>query len=230
MFKEAIIIAGGKGTRLKSVYSEGPKPMVPVNGVPFLTRLMEYLKQSGIARVILATGYMHEKIEEHYGNSCHGMALAYSVETEPLGTGGAIAQALKKATKPEVLVLNGDSFFDVDLQRFFQEFEQSDASVQLALKRLPDVARYGTVVLDESGTISSFNEKGAKGSGLINGGVYALKVADVMTVFPTEPFSFEYDFLAPEQVGILKRGQEFDGKFIDIGTPESLKRAETLFS
>ena len=230
MFREAIVLAGGKGTRLKSVYSEGPKPMVPINGVPFLTILMDYLVKSGISKIILATGYMHDTIADYYGSSFQSCSLAYSVEKEPLGTGGAIAQAMDKVTSTEVLVLNGDSFFGIDLPSFYQEFSESGGHVQLALKRLPDIARYGTVSLAENGAIAAFNEKGGKGDGLINGGIYALKTHEVSATFPKGAFSFEYDFLAKDLPGILKRGQVFDATFIDIGTPESLKKAGQLFT
>ena len=229
MFREAIILAGGKGTRLKSVYSEGPKPMVPINDTPFLTILMDYLVTSGVTRIILATGYMHEKISSYYGDDFKGCSLVYSIEKEPLGTGGGIAQAMDKVSVSEVLVLNGDSFFGVDLPQFYEDFKQKETSVQLALKRLPDIARYGTVALGERGVIVSFNEKGGTGEGLINGGVYALRRQEVSAVLPKGAFSFEYDFLAKNQQGIVKRGQEFNATFIDIGTPESLEKAGKLF-
>jgi len=175
MLKEAIILAGGFGTRLREVVADVPKPMAPVNGNPFLDYLLRYLKHYGIERVVLSVGHLSEKIINHYGNSFNGIEIVYSVEAEPLGTGGGIRLAMEKCKDYDVLVLNGDSFFSIDLHSFYNKYSDSVADGALALRYVDDCARYGTIVLGEMDIIKSFNEKsGHKTPGVINAGVYIL--------------------------------------------------------
>src|ERR1700756_184045 len=149
MLKEAIILAGGFGTRLREVVANVPKPMAPVNQKPFLDYLLKYLAHYEIKRVILSVGYLAEKIKEHYGNSFAGMEIVYSVEKEPLGTGGGIRLAMEKCKDYDVVVLNGDSFFEIDLHSFYNQYSDSVGDGALALRKVANAARYGTIKLGE---------------------------------------------------------------------------------
>mgnify|MGYP003390705263 FL=1 len=165
---EAIILCGGKGTRLKEVVNDVPKPLAPIDGIPFLSILMKYLKAQGIRRVILATGYMHEKIENLYGNCYEGMEIVYSVEQNPLGTGGAIAKALRKVMNENVLVLNGDSVIKFQLNEIKKQFDEIKKQFSeiknhslLILKPMERVERYGAVKTFEN-RVTAFEEKSFK--------------------------------------------------------------------
>lgn len=228
MFKEAIIIAGGKGTRLNSSLTDVPKPMALIGDTPFLSILLRLLKRYGVERVILATGYMHQVISEYYGSRFEGLTVRHSIETVPMGTGGAIAMALKHTRQPQVLVLNGDSFFSIDLGQFHRLFTKSKTAIQLALKPLMGVSEYGSVSIDDQNNVTTFHEKGRGGNGLINGGVYALDVQQVLTTLPSGAFSFETEFLSKPPAHISIRGEVFDELFIDIGTPQRLEHARSI--
>ena len=169
--KEAIILCGGLGTRLRSVISDVPKPMAPINNKPFLAFVLEYLKKQNISRVVLAVSYKYEIIQEYFGNSYLGMQILYSIEKEPLGTGGAILEALNLINSDSCYVLNGDTFFDVNLDRL----KLDDSDICVALKPMKNFDRYGSVDIDNNSYISAFNEKKFTSNGLINGGVYLIK-------------------------------------------------------
>ncbi|EHF1082058.1 NTP transferase domain-containing protein [Campylobacter coli] len=211
---QAIILCGGLGTRLKSVIKDIPKPMAPINNKPFLEFIFEYLKKQGIKEVILAVSYKYEVIQEYFKDEFLGIKIKYSIEKEPLGTGGAIKEALK-FIKNEAYVLNGDTIFDIDLKKLIL----NNSKICLALKQMNDFDRYGTVNVDEQGIVTSFEEKVFKKQGLINGGIYLLK-KDIFDEFSLEKkFSFE-EFLQ-ENYKLLKiQTQIFDDYFIDIGIPE----------
>ncbi|NVJ47603.1 MAG: NTP transferase domain-containing protein [Cytophagia bacterium] len=230
MVKEGIILAGGLGTRLKSIVADSPKSMAPINGKPFLSVLFDYLREFGIERIILSIGYKHEQISGYFGDSYQGMSLDYVVETDLLGTGGALAQSLQYVRESKVLLLNGDSFFRIDLDDFDHQFEETGADVLLALKPMSDVSRYGSVKINKKGKVLSFNEKGGSGSGVINGGVYLLRVDNISAELPTGRSSFENDFLAKTDSQINVFGQVFEDMFVDIGTPESYQQAISLLT
>ncbi|HEG0584703.1 TPA: NTP transferase domain-containing protein, partial [Campylobacter jejuni] len=166
---QAIILCGGLGTRLKSVIKDIPKPMAPINDKPFLEFIFEYLKKQGIKEVILAVSYKYEVIKEYFKDEFLGIKIKYSIEKEPLGTGGAIKEALK-IIKNEAYVLNGDTFFGIDLSKL----KLNGGKICLALKQMNDFDRYGTVNVDGLGLVISFEEKVFKKQGLINGGIYLL--------------------------------------------------------
>jgi D-glycero-alpha-D-manno-heptose 1-phosphate guanylyltransferase len=221
---EAIILAGGLATRLSSVISDRPKAMVDVAGRPFLEILLDRIAINGVARAILATGHMHNLIEAHFGSRQGDLEILYSVENHPLGTGGAVWQALKLATRNDVLVINGDTLFDVDLQAFYRFHRDLQAGITLALKPMQDFDRYGTVELKE-GRIVGFREKTRTDKGLINGGIYLLdRRAIEQYAFP-EVFSLEHDLLEKKLGEITVGGFVHNGYFIDIGVPEDLIRA-----
>ncbi|OIN33718.1 D-glycero-D-manno-heptose 1-phosphate guanosyltransferase [Campylobacter jejuni] len=214
---QAIILCGGLGTRLKSVIKDIPKPMAPINDKPFLEFIFEYLKKQGIKEVILAVSYKYEVIKEYFKDEFLGIKIKYSIEKEPLGTGGAIKEALK-FVKNEVYVLNGDTFFDIDLSKL--KLEKS--KICLALKQMNDFDRYGTVNVDEQGFVISFEEKIFKKQGLINGGIYLLD-KDIFNEFNLEKkFSFE-EFLQENYKNLKARAEIFDDYFVDIGVPEDYR-------
>lgn len=177
---QAIILCGGLGTRLKSVIKDIPKPMAPINDKPFLEFIFEYLKKQGIKEVILAVSYKYEVIKEYFKDEFLGIKIKYSIEKEPLGTGGAIKEALK-IIKNEAYVLNGDTFFGIDLSKL----KLNGSKICLALKQMNDFDRYGTVNVDEQCLVISFEEKVFKKQGLINGGIYLLK-KDIFDKFDLE--------------------------------------------
>ncbi|EAK0364651.1 D-glycero-D-manno-heptose 1-phosphate guanosyltransferase [Campylobacter jejuni] len=215
---QAIILCGGLGTRLKSVIKDIPKPMAPINHKPFLEFIFEYLKKQGIKEVILAVSYKYEVIKEYFKDEFLGIKIKYSIEKEPLGTGGAIKETLK-FVKNEAYVLNGDTFFDIDLSKL----KLNESKICLALKQMNDFDRYGTVNVDEQDLVISFEEKVFKKQGLINGGIYLL-TKDIFNDFALqEKFSFE-EFLQENYNNLKARAEIFDDYFIDIGVPEDYSR------
>lgn len=214
---QAIILCGGLGTRLKSVIKDIPKPMAPINDKPFLEFIFEYLKKQGIKEVILAVSHKYEVIQEYFKDEFLGIKIKYSIEKELLGTGGAIKEALK-FIKNEVYVLNGDTFFDIDLSKL----KLNGSKICLALKQMNDFDRYGTVNVNEQGFVISFEEKIFKKQGLINGGIYLLK-KDLFDDFSLmDKFSFE-EFLQENYKNLKARACMFDDYFIDIGVPEDYR-------
>ncbi|EAL0657799.1 D-glycero-D-manno-heptose 1-phosphate guanosyltransferase [Campylobacter jejuni] len=215
---QAIILCGGLGTRLKSVIKNIPKPMAPINNKPFLEFIFEYLKKQGIKEVILAVSYKYEVIKEYFKDEFLGIKIKYSIEKEPLGTGGALKETLK-FIKNEAYVLNGDTFFDIDLSKL----KLNGSKICLALKQMNDFDRYGTVNVDKHGFVISFEEKVFKKQGLINGGIYLL-TKDIFNDFALqEKFSFE-EFLQENYIKLKARAEIFDDYFIDIGVPSDYER------
>ncbi|EAJ5678739.1 D-glycero-D-manno-heptose 1-phosphate guanosyltransferase [Campylobacter lari] len=211
---QAIVLAGGLGTRLKSVVQDLPKPMAPINGKPFLAFVLEYLKKQGITEVILSVSYKYELIQECFKDEFDGMKIRYNIEKELLGTGGAIKDALK-FIQNQAYVLNGDTIFDIDLKKLVL----NDSKICIALKQMQNFDRYGTVNVDDQGIVISFEEKVFKKQGLINGGIYLLK-KDIFDEFDLEKkFSFE-EFLQKKYKTLKIQTQIFDDYFIDIGIPE----------
>ena len=225
--KEAIILAGGFGTRLQGVVKDVPKPMAPVNGKPFLTYILDYLVDYGYTKVILSVGYLHEKIEEYFGNQYKSLEIDYAVETEPLGTGGGIAYAMSKCSSDHVLVINGDTMFKVNLAEFEQFFDENDSLLSIVLREVEDVNRYGSVTIGNNNLITLFSEKGvSSGRGFINGGVYMIN----RTLFDKYPqprkFSFEKDLIEKYYTQEQFFAMLSNGYFIDIGIPEDYARAQ----
>lgn len=223
---EAIILAGGIGSRLASVLSDRPKPMAPIGERPFLEYLLGTLVRNGCRRILLSTGHRAEMIEQYFGPRYLDMEVVYIREDEPLGTGGALALALRAANEPSVLVLNGDTYAEVDYSAMLQTHLISASKWTMALRKVEDASRYGSVMVDSNGIVSSFGEKAAIGRGLINSGVYLVQ-RDVFLNFDLpRKFSIERDFLMC--YAKLLKPQSFitDGYFIDIGIPEDLERAQ----
>lgn len=229
---EAIILAGGLGTRLRSVVADVPKCMAPVGGKPFLWYVLRYLsrREHGVTRVILSVGHLREQViswaEEHKRE--YPFSIAYSPEDEPLGTGGAIRRACAVAQDRHVASLNGDTLFDVRLDRLLATHKERGYAVTLSLKEMSRPDRYGTVALAGDGGILGFEEKAPKERGLVNGGVYVIDRE--AGIFPEgeEKFSFERAVLEPlAGSGGRLGGMVSDGYFIDIGIPQDYARAQT---
>lgn len=222
---EAIVLAGGFGTRLREVVPDLPKPMAPVAGRPFLEILLHALASKGFRRVILSLGFMADKVVAHFGDQFAGMELVYEVEDIPLGTGGAVRQALLSCRDDHVFVFNGDTYLDLEVVDVEAHWQTHHAPIIVA-REVPDTARYGRLNTEEQRVIG-FLEKGMAGAGLINAGCYVLPV-DVLDAFALgQAFSLETDYLA-KTVG-MQRTDLFvtNGHFIDIGVPEDYARAQS---
>ena len=226
---QAILLCGGMGTRLRSVVSDRPKPMADICGKPFLQYLLEMLREKGITEVIFALGYMGEMIEEYFQDgSAFGLKIAYSYEEEPLGTGGAIRNALPKILEEEVLVLNADTYFPMDYQGLLRFHQENDGDFSLATRAVPDISRYGAVRRDAAGRILAWNEKLEDGgqplAGEINGGIYVMKKSLIAEI-PEGKQSLEQDCV-PKWLSEGKRifGLPFDGYFMDIGIPKDYQQ------
>ena len=229
MLNEAIILAGGFGTRLSSVVEDVPKPMAPINGKPFLHYLFQQLVETGIARVVLAIHHKREVITDFFGDSYLGIEVKYSIEEDALGTGGGIRQALTKCEGEQAIVLNGDSLIDLNLANFIEQFERSSAPMSMALRYMEDVLRYGAVET-EGNILTEFKEKGEqKGAGYINSGVYLIQKEYFLNHTPEGNFSMETEFLEPtSKLGIIHTFPSND-YFIDIGIPSDYERAQDEF-
>ena len=221
---EAIILAGGLGTRLRNVVNNLPKPMAPINNRPFLEYILEFLNNQSIYSVILSIGYKAETIQEYFGDNYKNIKLVYNIEKEQLGTGGAIKDSLKYIKNDEVYILNGDTFFNIDLSKIKLE----DNLIEIALKEMKEFERYGVVKIDENGYIQNFKEKSYYKEGLINGGIYLLRREIFDNVDLPKKFSFE-EFLENNFKVLQAKGKIFNGYFIDIGIPEDYEKAKRYF-
>ena len=228
---DVIILAGGLGTRLRSVVSELPKCMAPVCGKPFLSYILDYLEKFNIAKVILSVGYLRDSIIQFIDNQKdnYNFDFDFAMEDTPLGTGGGIKLALSKTTSQNVLVLNGDTFFDVDVNALIINHLESEKDITIALKPMENFERYGNVILDKNGNVVEFQEKKFCAKGQINGGVYVMKRKnDMMNGLP-EKFSFETEVLQKQAKMLNVNGYISDTYFIDIGIPEDYAKANVEF-
>lgn len=223
---EAIVLAGGFGTRLRQVVADVPKPMAPVAGRPFLEILLGSLAKKGFSRVVLSLGFMAEKISGHFGPRFAGLDIAYVVEDMPLGTGGATRLAATACSQDHVFVFNGDTYLDLEVDLLEQQWQARRHPIVVG-RQVPDTVRYGRLVVDGD-RITSFAEKGITGPGLINAGCYVLS-RDALAIFPlNQAFSIETDYLVPEVARAMVEVFVTGGVFIDIGIPEDYSRAQTL--
>ncbi len=223
---QAIILAGGLGTRLRSVVSDLPKCMAPVAGRPFLFYVINYLRLQGVEKFIFSLGYKHEIIEDYLKDQFSTLHYQCFVEEEPLGTGGAIQLACQKATEKNVIVVNGDTLFKINVADVFSCHIEKEAESTLSLKPMQRFDRYGVVELNDKASIKEFKEKQFYENGLINGGVYVLNVGKFLAKKFPSTFSFEKDYL--EQY--YRQGKIYgivqDNYFIDIGIPEDYQRVQ----
>jgi D-glycero-alpha-D-manno-heptose 1-phosphate guanylyltransferase len=223
---EAIILAGGLGTRLQGVIGASPKCMAPVNGKPFLAYVLEYLDRQGCTRVILSLGYKYNVVIQWLEEQDLFFEMDYVVENEPLGTGGGIQAAIEEAEAENVAVVNGDTMFMVDLQMQLKFHAEKKAATTIALKKMHKFDRYGIVNMDKSGVITSFEEKQYREEGLINGGIYIINKEAFLGKQLPDKFSFEKDYLEKFTKEQKFYGFESDGYFIDIGIPEDYARSQ----
>lgn len=222
---EAIVLAGGLGTRLRSAIGEMPKPLAPINDQPFLHFIFDYLKKNEIKRAVLSVGYKWEMIHDIFGDEYMGISIDYAIEKERLGTGGGIKLALKQINGDQCFVLNGDTFFDIPLYQLGQFHLKNGADLSLAGKFLTNFDRYGTIDISEDGTITAFNEKMPKEEGVINGGIYCVN-KNLLDEFGENNFSLETDYLEPNAGSGKIKAMVFNDYFKDIGTPEDYKQFE----
>lgn len=229
-YREVIVLAGGFGTRLAHVVPDVCKPMAPVAGRPFLRFIMDQLAAAGFDRAVVADGYRREQIEGFFGPTYRGMSIEYSPEETPLLTGGAVKRALNSCQSDWVFVLNGDTWLDVDFSAM--EAAACDApegvSAVIAVKRMCDFERYGTVDVGADGALTAFHEKRPCEEGLINAGVYLLR-RDALNNM-AEKFSLESDYFERVVGEGALRAVECPGGFIDIGVPEDYELAQTMLA
>ena len=227
---EAVILAGGFGTRLQPVIKDMPKSMALVDGRPFLEYLLDYLKSFGYERVVLSVGYRHQTIMDHFGTSYHGLELIYAIENKPLGTGGGIRLAIEKCVGENVLTLNGDTLFLVDLTDFMNRHQEKSAAISIALRKVTDISRYGAVRVNENSLITVFGEKiPEKTSGLINGGIYLIHREFYLENTKPGAFSMEKDIFEKWVSYAALAGFVYDAYFLDIGIPEDYEKAQHEF-
>lgn len=222
---EAIILAGGLGTRLRSAVPDLPKCMAPVNGMPFIAYVIHYLQEQGIKKFVFALGYKSDAFDLFLRATLPSADYRLSVENEPLGTGGAIQLACRGVTNENIAVANGDTLFRVNIPVLSAFHHQQKADCTIALKPMKAFSRYGAITLNKDHSVKSFREKQYQAEGFINGGVYALNVpAFLGKRFPAK-FSFEQEYLERFYKGGKIFGITEDAYFIDIGIPEDYKKA-----
>ncbi len=225
---KAILLAGGKGTRLRSEVPDLPKPMAPVCGLPFLEILMLNLVEKGIESITLSVGYRHEVIQEYFGTRFKNIKINYVIEDTPLGTGGALVKSLQSCDENEpVFVFNADTFIDLDLHEMYQAYSASEMDIAIALKRKKDTSRYGRVSIDKlKSQITGFEEKSGSEPGYINTGVYLLRKSFLNKIKYGHSFSLENDIFMKNFSQFSFFSYLTDGYFIDIGVPEDYRLAQ----
>jgi len=227
---ECIVLAGGLGTRLRGAIGEDtPKCMAPVNGLPFLHYIFEYITTQQCDRVILSLGHKHEVILDWLTTEQRPFAVDYVLEQEPLGTGGGIQLALLQAKGEHIAVLNGDTMFRVSLKDQMDLHASKNAETTLALKEMHNFNRYGVINADTGNRIISFEEKQQRDTGLINGGVYIINRNAFLSRALPEKFSFEKDYLEAFVTERQFYAYTSDSYFIDIGIPQDYEHAQQDF-
>ena len=225
---EAIILAGGKGTRLKSVIKNIPKPMAPINNRPFIGYLFLWLKRQNIRHIILSVGFKYRSILNYYCEKYEDIMLTYSIEKEALGTGGGIKNAFAHCSVEDIIVMNGDTFFNIDLNELVNYHHEKSSDITIALKPIFNSNRYDSVELNFEDRIVNFNKMNIDTHCLINAGIYVLKKKKCMEIFSNfNIFSFEQDILQTHLINMRIFGKIFNEYFIDIGIPEDYMKAQT---
>ncbi len=228
---EAIVLAGGFGTRLHKVVSDVPKSMAPVHGRPFLEYLMDYLISQGITRVVLSVGYLRETIMNHFKDQYKTLEVDYSIEEEPLGTGGGIRLAFWKVRESRAFAMNGDSLFRFDFAKMLEQHLKRKADATLSLRKLDNTGRYGRVEMNKNRRITAFAEKDETvGAGYINGGVYVIEKLFLMEPEFRGRFSIEKDCFERLFQSARMFGYPASGYFLDIGIPDDFNKAQHEFS
>lgn len=227
----AVILAGGFGTRLQSVVKGQQKVVAKVSDKPFLVYLLKQLSKYKITNVVLCTGYKSEQVKDYFGHKFDNISIRYAVETEPLGTAGAIRNALSLIKSNNFIAMNGDSFCEANLNDLYNFHQEKNAKLSMLLTKVSDSSRYGSVELNEDSLIESFKEKeSAKDTGWINSGIYILSKNIIKNLELNKNISIEKDFFPKYILNDFYGFKNPDGVFIDIGTPESYKLAEKIFT
>lgn len=231
MKKEAIILAGGFGTRLRETVPDLPKCLAPVKGQPLLYYIINYLIDSGINKIIFSLFYKNELVIQYLKDNFSLIDYDFVIEQNPLGTGGALALALKTATTENVVVINGDSIFKINLEELLQFHQSKNSNFSIALKKMADPIRYGTINMDGNGKIFCFNEKDETlKEGIINGGVYIINKYYFLNKIISPAFSLEIDYLMIDTNKKNIYGKVFEDYFIDIGVPIDYHKANYDFN
>jgi D-glycero-alpha-D-manno-heptose 1-phosphate guanylyltransferase len=220
----AILLAGGRGTRLGSLTDAVPKPLLEVAGRPFIFFVLDHLKDAGVERIMISTGYRAEQFDQTIGNRYRGMHVQYEVEDEPLGTGGALMRSLA-ALGETAFVLNADTLFRISLARMLRVHQSMQADITFAVREVPDVSRYGAVILEGSRVISVAQQR-VPGPGLINGGIYLISPHIFSDFAAMKRFSFETEFVPGALARLIVAGYTDAGYFIDMGVPVDFARAQ----
>lgn len=226
----AAILVGGFGTRLRPVVADRPKVLAEVRGRPFLAYLLDQTVAAGLRSVVLCTGYMGDRVQAIFGDTYGGLYLAYSQEAAPLGTAGALRLALPLFASDPVLIMNGDSFCDANLQAFWTWHSAKRANGTIRLIKASDTKRYGRVRMDAEGLVLSFNEKSDNSeAGWINAGIYLISRRLLLTIPVDRAVSLEQEMF-PAWIGQGLYGYRDAGRFLDIGMPEAYAAAEQFFA
>lgn len=227
---DAMVLAGGLGTRLRGVVPDKPKCLAEIAGRPFLAYLIEHLSGQGLRHIVLCTGHMGPMVRQVIGESWGPARISYSQESGPLGTGGALRLALPQTASDTILAINGDSFCGAELSPFLAAHHQGSAAASILLTRVPDVSRYGQVGFDDQRRVTRFEEKGGSaGGGWINAGIYLIS-RSLLTQIPTERAVSVEKECFPTWIGQGLCAWPAAGRFIDIGTPESYAEAQSFFT
>lgn len=224
---EAVILSGGKGTRLQSVIKDIPKTMADVNGTPFLETTLQWLNSFNINKVILAVGYKKEYIKKYFGNNYKNINLIYSEEEEPLGTGGAIKKALKECVDDNVIVMNGDVLARVDLNKMYEKHLSLGSVMTIAVKEMTNFDRFGVVKFNKD-RITRFEEKKYVEKGFMNTGIYIMNKDIFENKIENKSFSIENDYLSKYVDKDKISPFIFAGEFIDIGIPEDHQKIQAM--
>jgi D-glycero-alpha-D-manno-heptose 1-phosphate guanylyltransferase len=230
MVTEAIILAGGLGTRLQTVVSDVPKCMAPINGVPFINFVIAYLKNEGIDRFVFSLGYKSEMVIEYVDEHFKDLDKIYVVENEQLGTGGAIKKACGVTRGQDVVIVNGDTIFNIDLSSLLSAHHSQNADCSLALTELYNCSRYGKVDFEQDSIIAAFHEKGDNTRGYINGGIYMLNIPRFIKRPLPEKFSFEKDYLEKHVGERIFASEVFYNYFVDIGVPKDYESFQQKYA
>jgi D-glycero-alpha-D-manno-heptose 1-phosphate guanylyltransferase len=230
----AVILAGGLGTRLRSVVPDLPKPMAPINGSPFLEHQICYWISQGINHFVISVGYMHQNIINYFGSHFEGVSLEYVIEKSPLGTGGGLVLALKKVSQQEnFLLLNGDTYFKIELKDLINFSVQNDADWCFSLFRTGELGRYLGMSILPDGQITSLQADSSSIERLVNGGVYLVNphALSAIPILSGSKVSLEQDiFPVAMRMGQRFFGKEYENAFIDIGVPDDYYRASSILT
>jgi NDP-sugar pyrophosphorylase family protein len=226
---DVVVLAGGLGTRIKGVLGDTPKVLAPINGRPFLDHLLDHLARLGAGRAVLSLGHLADKVIAHLEASPPPLSVDTIIETAPLGTGGAMRLVSPRLTTDPVMLLNGDTWLEVDFAGFLAAHRAAGRLCSILCVEVPDVSRYGRVEIGADGTLAAFVEKDPTfaGPGWINGGAVLFSRAALALLDSSTGPSIERDFLASLPPGSI-HAHCAGGTFIDIGTPDSLAEAPSL--